>query len=668
MKSFAALAVLVSISGCSGPPSTPVGPAGDVGTALDMTTAPPEDAGSDGDASAPDAARPWSIEPGCNPLAYRHDCFFPFPSDYFVDDATGLVRLTGPSRVQTSRGPVDPIGRRADGFPVHPQLVAYLSDGFAAQFPGPDAASSANPTFDSKTLLVDAESGVLVPHWAERFEGWNETEHRLLAVRPLVRLEEGKRYIVALRDLDDADEQPLEAPDGFRQMRDGELTGAPEWVRTYARRLERDVLEPLDELGVSRDRLVLAWDFTVESEESVTEDLDEVVALATAQMETISPGVRIDRIVESADLPDYLQATTERRIDGVIVPVPSYLDGGDGLRLRRDRDGRPTLSRNVEVPFTALISKTAAAATEPGRIIQFGHGLFGDRAEIVQNWQFRVADRLGAVIVAIDWWGFSGVDLTQFVQALTGDLTQAFAASDRLMQAFVNHLALERVIAETLWREPAFRVGSRPAYDPAQHYYLGVSGGGIFGGTLAAHAERLDRFVLNVGGASIGLILTRSDAFAAFNVLLRQTFGELGAHRVTALAPLGLARIDPVSWSGRLLQSDVRLLYQIGEADAAVPHLAGELAARAVNATVVEGSVRQPPFMPVSDSGFDGNGLAVVGFGTPASVGADWETIEEDTPAHEGVRRYAPMISMMDAFFAPDGLVEPTCEGPCQAP
>jgi hypothetical protein len=36
-----------------------------------------------------------------------------------------------------------------------------------------------------------------------------------------------------------------------------------------------------------------------------------------------------------------------------------------------------------------------------------------------------------------------------------------------------------------------------------------------------------------------------------------------------------------------------------------------------------------------------------------------------DTPAHEGVRRSPAAQEQLDRFFHADGMVEQTCDGPC---
>ena len=77
---------------------------------------------------------------------------------------------------------------------------------------------------DAPIVLLDADTGQRHPYWAEMDEHAvtiADGADRMLIVRPLRNLEEGHRYIVALRDLRDADGAELAAPAAFTALRDG---------------------------------------------------------------------------------------------------------------------------------------------------------------------------------------------------------------------------------------------------------------------------------------------------------------------------------------------------------------------------------------------------------------------------------------------------------------
>ncbi len=90
-----------------------------------------------------------------------------------------------------------------------------------------------------------------------------------LIIRPAKNFDFGERYIVALRNLRDANDQPVEAPIGFRVYRDNDVTDQPE-VEARRPHMESIINDLVTKAGVDRSSLYMAWDFTVASEESVT--------------------------------------------------------------------------------------------------------------------------------------------------------------------------------------------------------------------------------------------------------------------------------------------------------------------------------------------------------------------------------------------------------------
>src|SRR3546814_15364649 len=81
--------------------------------------------------------------------------------------------------------------------------------------------------------------------------------------------EEGHRYIVALRNLKNADGETLEAPAAFRVFRDNHVSSKD---ALNARRPHMEALfAKLGKAGIARDSLYLAWDFTVASERNISE-------------------------------------------------------------------------------------------------------------------------------------------------------------------------------------------------------------------------------------------------------------------------------------------------------------------------------------------------------------------------------------------------------------
>jgi hypothetical protein len=56
------------------------------------------------------------------------------------------------------------------------------------------------------------------------------------------------------------------------------------------------------------------------------------------------------------------------------------------------------------VNFTVLIPRSlAAAGGKLGRILQYGHGLFGDQSEVTEEYLDDEANAHGYVLCAVDW-------------------------------------------------------------------------------------------------------------------------------------------------------------------------------------------------------------------------------------------------------------------------
>jgi hypothetical protein len=193
--------------------------------------------------------------------------------------------------------------------------------------------------------------------------------------------------------------------------------------------------------------------------------------------------------------------------------------------------------------------------------------------------------------------------------------------------------------------------------------------GHILGGTFMALTPTIERGVLNVGGASFGLILTRSNAFRVFELILEQWFDRMNLLKFEAMATTPLEVIDPIAFAP-LVQGDPllgasphQILMQIGIGDTAVPNVAGELHARAMGLELVTPAPQEVPFLDEVAAPAP-SGLVMFDFGIE-DVADNWEPVTEMTAPHEGVRRFGPAREQTDRFLRPDGVIENTCAGPC---
>ena len=117
-------------------------------------------------------------------------------------------------------------------------------------------------------VVINARTGNRHPVWAEIDSNPQNPGDRVLIIRPGRNFKEGRRYIVALRNLKNAGGQTIPASKNFRLYRDR----LPTRRRLVERRREHfeELFARLRKSGVRRGNLHLAWDFTVASQESLT--------------------------------------------------------------------------------------------------------------------------------------------------------------------------------------------------------------------------------------------------------------------------------------------------------------------------------------------------------------------------------------------------------------
>ena len=176
-------------------------------------------------------------------------------------------------------------------------------------------------------VVIDADSGERRLIWAEMDANASSDAQRNLYIRPGRNWEEGHRYIVALRNLRDRDGNPIEPQPAFAAYRDKDPgTRKP----VDPRRAHMDELfKTLNQAGIKRKDLYLAWDFTVGSEQRISErmlgirddafarlgdtDLDDGVVAGSA------PTYRVTQVLDTPNDPQIM-----REVRGTFS-VPCYL-------------------------------------------------------------------------------------------------------------------------------------------------------------------------------------------------------------------------------------------------------------------------------------------------------------------------------------------------------
>ena len=486
---------------------------------------------------------------GCDPLDPAA-CMLPFPNDYFTvqDESTPTGR-----RVDFD---ITAMPRNVAGKPIDPRDYNY-ADGFSpgqlivTKVPGLDNQAAFEQTGavpiddlargrdkNQPIVVIDAATGKRQLIWAEI--DWNagcdpgeqpqngpcDPTDAALLIRPAKNWLEGHRYIVALRNLKDAQGDPIEAQPAFKAIRDGTPSGDPA-VEGRRAHIE-DVLDTLKKkAGIRRQGLYLAWDFTVASAESIAGRMLHIRDDAFAQLgDTNLADLEVQGSAPTysvSSVEDHPQGEIARTVTGTFV-VPCYLDkpgcppaanrfllGPDGMPIRLP-------GNTVEAPFTCRIPRWAIAAdgtANPTRPSLYGHGLFGSASgELGAGNIGRFANAYGLTFCGTDWIGMSTTDIPNALTTLA-DLSNFPTLADRVQQGMLNFLYLGRLMIhpDGFAANDAFQFGGESVLDTTRLFYDGNSQGGIIGGALAAVAVDYDRAVLGVPGMNYSTLLRRSVDF-----------------------------------------------------------------------------------------------------------------------------------------------------------
>lgn len=598
------------------------------------------------------------IPEGCNPVASEHDCMLPYPSDFFRD-AAGAVTLTDPAQLRGTEGEIiDFLALHpSDGFSSGTQILALFRQGIDDE-PLVGATDDATLSLedDSPTVVLNAHTGARVLHLAELDPRALSDDRRGLLIRPLERLEDGQRYVVAIRGLRDPSGQPLPAPLAFARVRDGDYAHP---ALADLGRYEADVFAPLAAAGVARSELQLAWDFTVRSRNNAIGDMLAVREQLIAYFESTPAHIEIISVSEQPQEHQY------RRIEAT-VDVPLFMESPDPMAaLRRDADGVVVSEGTVAVPFAVIIPTsvgTRALGAAPARLMQFGHGFFGGRDEI-DGVIDQLADERSFVVVAADWWGMSEQDRLEVVDTIVVEPARALVFTDRVHQAMANFMAVAYAASGPLATLDELQIDDDPTYDADTLYYYGISQGGILGGTYLALSPHIERGVLSVSGADLSLMMFRARPFVAFLLFIAQHLpDQLDQQKFALLSQTSFDRIDP--WTYAPDVSPKHVLMQIGIGDDQVPNLASHAHARALGIPHLQPSPRSIAGLAASDGPLD-SAIVEFDFGVDPLPGATAVPPTSTNDVHEGVRRLEAAKEQLHRFFQPNGRVEHTCEGNC---
>ena len=459
--------------------------------------------------AAPAAAAPR----GCDPLDPAH-CLLPWPNDHFRED--GKLALSNDMIPRNTAGTAVRAGdyNRSDGFSPG-QIIVTRVPGLDLRRSKAVPMTNMAMSFRAQApiVVIDARTGERQLIWAELDSQASRPRGRALLIHPGANWREGRRYIVALRNLRDRSGRELGARRHFRQFRSGRASGP------RARHFE-DIFRRLERAGIERRDLYLAWDFTVASRRSLS---GRMLSIRNRAFAGLGDRNLRDLRVEGSAPPFTVTGTQDMgdvtRVDGSFT-VPCFLNRPGcppGSRFQLNRRGLPVRSAgNVQQDrFVCLVPENGTN----GRPLLFGHGLFGGAEAVLSLAPLVAASNF--VACATDWSGMSSEDLpTAF--SVTENLSRFRKLTDRTQQGFVNFLFLGRLMVHPQG------LASRPELagkiDTRRLFFAGVSQGGILGGALTAVAPDFQRAALIVPAMNFSLLISRATPFAPFQEVLYDNY------------------------------------------------------------------------------------------------------------------------------------------------
>jgi hypothetical protein len=627
-----------------------------------------------GTTDGPDAPGGFAIAPECNPLGISH-CMAPWPSSAFeVDDATSATgrRLAIPAGTLPTNyngADIDPAGwNRADGFsPAAPMVMAFPGGVSVTGLPTVgDLSASLDPA--SATVLWDMTTGERIPHWAELDAARADApDKQALFIRPGQRLTSGHRFAVGITTrVKSASGGDLPVPAGFIALRDGTPTEHP--LLEAMRPRYGAVLDALQEAGVPRTELVVAWDFTTRSDE----DMFREPLAARDRAVTALDSHPIDfTIIEDEVEPDVTNPIA-RKITGTL-DAPLFLTNngeyGDGTKIALGTDGLPALQGFYQIPFVAIVPRCAYTAVAPVPMILYGHGLMGSANETGGGVQRTTAAELCAVFVGTDMRGMSTSDLEAVAGALN-NITRADEVMEVLVQGMVNFVTTARAMRTTFATE-LFVNEAVSVVDPTKVYYYGISQGAIFGTGIMAYEPTITRGALAVGGANYSLLLERSLDWPIYRSILEGAYPD--PLDIVFAINLFQMRWDPMEGAGVahvvrggtvLGTPPKQLLMQIALGDEQVPNVGSWWLARSLGIPVLGPT----PLLPWGIEDSEGpltSALVIQDGGAPMPPATN--TPPEDHEMHNLTRNQPASRRQIGQFFS-TGQITNTCDGACVCP
>ena len=601
-------------------------------------------------------------------------CLFPFPSDFFRKaggpNGQAFHLDFGPSMpLNADTGSrIDPEPFKVhDGYPIVPAITFTLEGASLAGAPTvEDIGASMRP--ESRTLVIDADTGALVPHWAELDYIAEDAGKRVVQLRVADALAHDHRYVVVVRGLANDQGAVVKPSPGFAALRDKTPTRVA-GITARREHFDAKIFPVIEKAGIARGDVQLAWDFTTTSEQG---SMGRLLAMRDRLYELIGeagPEYVVDSVVDD---PDGKDGSVAKIIEGT-AKVPSFLAPyviAEPRRLRIDSRGPPQSEGFEDVKFRVQVPRIALAANASKvAVMQYGHGFLGSDNEANNGWLRDWANRAGFLILSTNMQGMTTSSGVVWFTKLPNDATYLSHIAEEPLQGVMNHLALQRLMKGRFLADPTMQRAGQPLYDPARLYYHGNSQGGTMGNLVVLPSHDVTRAILGVPGVSIGFILARASQWQKLSPALSRNYQDpLEFAALMDLVQVGWDKADAINfashWANLPNTSPKNVLLQTGLEDSQVNNDVTRLLARLYKAKLVAPAPRNVFGIETAMPPFAGsNAYQEIDFGVAPRVKTN-RPASEETDTH-AMPRKTPKIQDQGWHFLETGEVIATCQGVC---
>eukprot|EP00040_Diaphanoeca_grandis_P000762 m.16393 g.16393 ORF g.16393 m.16393 type:complete len:659 (+) comp11018_c0_seq2:279-2255(+) len=625
----------------------------------------------------------------CDPLV-PENCLLPIPNDFYTataqdnwDNGNDIRIDFGPTtlpKLNFNDLPVDPTdwNEQLDGWPTMGAAITYIpgleDTSFGNQKTATHGSIGDSLLASSPTVLYNTLTGDIVPHWCEldasSGDTYNETakDRRAFMMWSALPLNFSTEYYIGIRGYSNTLGVPLKesVSPAFKSLRDDTPSSDPD---VNSRRDKfNNIFSSLSEFGWKRENVITAWSFTTVSRARTLGPFNNMYTDALARLGPEGPDFTITKVEAGGT------NRTSVVLRGTFTgPCYMHTNCKPGSELNYDdagiRTSTPKFTSMVEVPFIVSVPASFVTSQKPGRILQYGHGLFGNQDEVVQDYLQAMADDFGYVLAGIDWWGLSKPDVPSIAVMMATNTKKFRIVPDRSHQGILNQALLTELIQGKLssyWT----KLNKTVPFDPATAAYYGNSCGGILGAAFMGITRKIKHGVLGVAGASMSLLLPRSKDFLAFIIMDTANYKD-------PLDRISLLSVFQMPWDraapGGLVRNFTaaegkKVLIQFGIGDEEVTYFGAMHLGRALGTSVFPNTSKigtEDSFFGMStlQNGSLATGNVIVGFdfGAPNPPSKNVPA-NNNFGIHEAVRRNALAIKQLHIFFE-NGFVEDVCNG-----